>query len=443
MFLNILRRAFVVWWILLRYGFPWIFLKSQRPALMRRGFERLGPTYLKFGQIIASSPGLFPKPYVEEFQKCLDRVPPFSFAEVKETIERELGKPMAQVYSLVEETPIAAASIAQVHAAKLADGTDVVVKVQRPHIKERVQADLWFMRKLAWMAEKMFVTARLANATGVVDDFSKTIAEELDFRTEGRNMDEFNAIMKKHGTDHEIVAPKVFWDFTAPKLLTMERFYGFKADDVAKFKALGIDAEKWLRIGMRGWNMTMMLHGFFHGDVHAGNLMFLPERKQIGFIDFGIVGRFDKDQRMQVLRYVLSFNTQDFEELSRVMVEMGAVDKNIDVKALADDLKQVYSPLLSRALSEIEYGRVLPDIIANSRKHGIMMPREFILILKQLLYFDRYAKLAAPQLNVFNDLYLIDFLFSPAAAESGIDMGAVGRLIMSIQQAAMARTSAS
>ncbi len=146
---------------------------------------------------------------------------------------------------------------------------------------------------------------------------------------------------------------------------------------------------------------------------------------------------------MQVLRYVLSFNTQDFEELSRVMVEMGAVDENIDVKALAGDLKQVYSPLLSRALSEIEYGRVLPDIIANSRKHGIMMPREFILILKQLLYFDRYAKLAAPQLNVFNDLYLIDFLFSPAAAESGIDMGAVGRLIMSIQQAAMARTSAS
>ncbi len=443
MVLNVIRRAFVLWWILLRYGTQWLFQRERRAATLRTAFERLGPTYLKLGQIIASSPGLFPKPYVEEFQKCLDRVPPFAFADVKRIVGEELGRPTETVFSSIEEAPLAAASIAEVHAARLIDGSDVVIKVQRPGIRERVDADLWFMKKLAWAAEKLFVNARLANATGVVADFDVTIHEELDFTVEGRNMDEFNSLMVKHDMAGLICAPKVHWDATAKRLLTMERFYGFKADDVAKFRENDLDPEKWLRIGMRGWNLTMLLHGFFHGDVHAGNLMFLPAAGKIGFIDFGIVGRFDRQQRMQVLRYILSFNSQDYAELAKVMIEMGAVPKGVDTVRLAKDLGDVYSPLLSRALSEIEYGRVLPDIVANSRKHGITMPREFVLILKQLLYFDRYAKLAAPSLNVFNDFYLIDFLFTPAAAESGIDMNQIMALLMTIQQSAARQAAAS
>ena len=431
---KLLGRTLAVFWIGLRFGIPWIVLRKRRPELTRRAFEELGSTYVKLGQIVASSPGLFPQAYVTEFQKCLDRVPPFPFEQVQQIVESELGKPMNEAFAEVTRAPIAAASIAQVHAAKLPSGQDVVIKVQRPKIRGRVDADLWFMHKFAWIAEKLFLNMRLANATGVIEDFHQTIHEELDFKVEARNMDQFNEIMAKHGDADKVCAPYVYWDHTTTRLLTMERFHGFKADDVDSARGAGLDTEHWLRIGMRSWNLTMMLHGFFHGDVHAGNLMLLPDREQIGFIDFGIVGRFTDHQRMQVLRYVLCFSTGDYTELAKVLVEMGAADQSVDTDAMAADLNRLYAPLVENSLSELDYGSILPDIVANSRKHGIRMPREFILILKQLLYFDRYAKLAAPNLNVFNDVYLMDFMFTPAAGESGLDMVKLGKMLMQVQK---------
>jgi predicted unusual protein kinase regulating ubiquinone biosynthesis (AarF/ABC1/UbiB family) len=395
------------------------------------------------GQIIASSPGLFPEPYCEEFKKCLDQVPPFPFETVKKIVEEEMGRPASEVYAELDETPIAAASIAQVHGARLHDGSDVVIKVQRPNIVNRVDADLYFMRVGAFWAEFFFYDMRLANARGVVADFSQTIHEELDFVLEGKNMDEFNEIMKRHSYDHLVVAPIVYWDYTSTRLLTMERFYGFKADDVERARALGHDTEKWLRIGMRSWNMSMMLHGFFHGDVHAGNLMFLPDREQVGVIDFGIIGRFDDKQRMLVMRYILSFSTQNYMELAKVTLDMNANVGDVDIDILAKDMETAYKPLLEQKISDIDYAKMLPQIMAIVRKHGIRQPREFVLIIKQLLYFDRYAKLAAPELNVFSDLYLVDFLFQPSAAACGIDMSQVGQLMMSVQKAIAERQAAS
>jgi predicted unusual protein kinase regulating ubiquinone biosynthesis (AarF/ABC1/UbiB family) len=435
MFFKILFRAFSVGWIAFKYGLVWLFRPKLRPVTMRRAFEDLGPTYLKLGQLISSSPGLFPENYCNEFKKCLDQVPPFPFEEVKRIIEEEMGKPASEVFASLEPEPIAAASIAQVHGAILPDGSDVVIKVQRPKIPDWVDADLFYMGIIARVGEWLFYDLRLANATGVVADFSKTIHEELDFVVEGKNMDEFNEIMKRHGNDHLVVAPIVHWDFTTRRLLTMERFYGFKADDVERARALGHDTEKWLRIGMRSWNMSMMLHGFFHGDVHAGNLMFLPDREQIGLIDFGIIGRFDDKQRMLVMRYILSFATQDYMELAKVILDMNANVGHVDVNVLAEDMETAYKPLLEQNISEIDYAKMLPTIMAMVRKHGIRQPREFVLIIKQLLYFDRYAKLAAPTLNVFNDVYLVDFLFQPSAAECGIDMAQVGQLMMTVQRA--------
>ncbi len=431
--LRLIARFFVFGFYFWKWAFPWLFNKPKRPYYLRRLFEDLGATWIKLGQIIASSPGLFKREYSQEFQACLDRVPSFPFVDVKRTVEHDLGKSLTEAYATFDETPIAAASIAQVHGATLLDGTDVVVKVQRPRVAERVDADLWVMHKAALFGEWIFSELKLANASGVIEDFHKTIHEELDFTNEAKNMDEFNAIMVKHGADKDICAPRIHWSHTTKRLITMERFHGFKADDVKTARELGIDTERVLRVGMRGWNLTMMLHGFFHGDVHAGNLLYLPERKQIGFIDFGIVGRFDHTQRMAVMRYILSFVTQDYDELAKVMIEMGAATGKIDEAVLSADLRKVYQPLLEQKISDIQYGKVLPDIVANARTHGLRAPREFILIMKQLLYFDRYAKLAAPNLNVFNDVYLVDFLFTPAAAESGIDMMQVQKLLMGVQ----------
>ena len=245
--------------------------------------------------------------------------------------------------------------------------------------------------------------------------------------------------MTRHNMSERVKAPTVYWEHSNTRMITMERFHGYKADEIEHIRAAGVDPEPWLKQGMKAWMLTMMLHGFFHGDVHAGNLMCLPAEKQVGFIDFGIVGRFDQAQRMMVLRYLLSFSAEDYRELAVILVEMGAADRDVDMDALEQDLARVYSPLLSHSLADIDYGRMLPDLIANARKHGLAMPQEFILILKQLLYFDRYAKLAAPELNVFTDVSLVDFLFTPAAIECGIDLTQVGKLIQSVQQRMIAK----
>jgi predicted unusual protein kinase regulating ubiquinone biosynthesis (AarF/ABC1/UbiB family) len=373
--------------------------RLTRPQVLRLSFEDLGPTYIKFGQIIASSPGLFTDAYVREFRKCLDSVRPISFQTARQVIEEDLGGKASEL--ILDERPLASASIAQVHAARTRDGREVVVKVQRPGISKRVISDVKIMRFWARVAAAASYTVRLANPVGVVDDFGKTIREELDFTKEAKNLDEFNRIMKE--LDHlQVCAPAVHWELTTPRVLTMERFYGHMVDDIPAIKASSVNPEEKLLVGLRAWFQCVMFYGLFHGDVHAGNLMWLADGR-IGFLDFGIVGRFNDLQRRLVTRYIMAFATGQFRELAEVVVEMGGVDQTVDVDAFAEDLKKAYSPLLTLSFGEMNYGDLLPNILAMARKHGARLPNEFILIVKQLLYFDRYAKLLAPKLNVFTD----------------------------------------
>ncbi len=405
----------------------------RNEAIVREAFEILGPTYLKLGQLIASSPGLFPKRYATEFQRCLDQVPPFPLERVRAILAEELGRPVSEVFESFEEEPLGSASIAQVHGAVLRDGTRVVAKVQRPGIAAKVDGDLWWMRRGAWVAERLFQGARMVNAVGVIEDFDRTIHEELDFALEAAHQREFNAMMAAHGVD-DVRAPVPVEGLVTRRVLVMERFDGFKADDVEGMAAAGLDTEHFLRRGLRAWLMTVVLHGFFHGDAHAGNLMLLPDGPAVGFLDFGIIGRFDDLQRQQVLRYVLAFAAQDYAALADVMIEIGAVDEErLDLPALVADLDRVYSPLIEKNLTEIKYEEILPDIMSVGYRYGVRLPREFLLILKQLLYFDRFAKLAAPNLNVFSDFRLVDFLFTPDARAAGLDFNQIMPLLQRLQ----------
>lgn len=374
--------------------------RLTRPQILRLGFEDLGPSYIKLGQIIASSPGLFTDPYVKEFRNCLDRVRAISFEACQKVVRDELGKEAELLR--IDVAPLASASIAQVHAATLADGKEVVLKIQRPDIADRIKADVRIMRFWAKVASALVPTLRLANPVGIVEDFGRTINEELDFNLEAKNLDDFNALMKVLGHHPAVSAPVVNWPLTTPRVLTMERFHGHTIDDTEAVKRSSVNPEEKLLLGMRAWFQCMMFHGFFHGDVHAGNLMWLDDGR-IGFLDFGIVGRFTAIQRRLVTRYVMSFATGQFRELTDVLIEMGGVDGKVDGEALAADMKEVYSPLLSMNFGEMNYGDFLPRILGMARKHQLRLPNEFILIIKQLLYFDRYAKLLAPTLNVFTD----------------------------------------
>lgn len=423
-----LRR--VVWWIF-RARRAYEPLTNER--IVRLTFEAMGPTFIKLGQVVASSPGLFPKRYSDEFQRCLDRVRPFPLDRVKATIAAEFGRSVDEVFASFEDAPLGSASIAQVHGARLEDGQDVVVKVQRAGIQRTVDADLWWMRRGAWVTERLFKGARLANMSGVIDDFDRTIHEELDFRTEADNLRTFNALMAKYRVD-DVKAPRPVDALVTERVLVMERFHGFKADDVEGIASAGMDPEAFLRKGLKAWLMTMMLDGFFHGDAHAGNLMMLPDEQAVGLLDFGIIGRFTDTQRHQVMRYVLAFSAKDYEALADVMTEIGAVDAELDRGGLVADLARVYSPLIDKNLADIRYEEILPEITKVAYRYGITLPSEFLLILKQLLFFDRYAKLGAPNLNVFSDFFLVDFLFSPLALNAGLDFNVLMPLLKKIQQ---------
>jgi predicted unusual protein kinase regulating ubiquinone biosynthesis (AarF/ABC1/UbiB family) len=387
------------------------------PAAVRRAFEDLGPTYVKLGQLVASSEGLFPEAYCQEFRKCLDRVRPFPFAEVERTLRDELGRDPREVFDAIDPRPLASASIAQVHAARLRDGREVVIKVQRPKIGEIVEADLRVLRLAAFgltLAPASRAMAELANPRGVVEDFACNIREELDFRREASNMAEFNRIMTGRGQDR-VAAPRSFDDLSTRRVLVMERFFGHRVDDVEKIRESKVDAEERLLVGMRAWFQCMLLHGFFHGDVHAGNLMVLDDGR-IGFLDFGIVGRMDRARRDQVADYLVAFATGDFAKLAEVMIAMGSVERGrVDLTALAADLAATYEPILTNELSPAKYADIIPAILRTGVRHGMRMPRDFVLVVKQMLYFDRYAKTLAPQLNVFRDPRIVSGLLEDIA----------------------------
>ena len=382
-------------------------LRGERqvgPELVRRAFEDLGPTYLKLGQLIASSHGMFPEAYCRELSQTLDRVKPFAFAVVERTIATELRARPGLLFRSLDEKPLASASIAQVHAATLSDGSEVVLKVQRPHIERRVAADMRILRIIAQVIA-LIPTAELANPVGIIDDFDKTLREELDFRKEADNMDEFNDIMRRLG-HADVRAPRVVRALTTRRVITMERFVGVRVDDVAAVQARAVDTEAQLVHGLRCWFQCMILYGFFHGDVHAGNLMMLDDGT-LGFLDFGIIGRFDARTRQLVTQYLIAFAAGDYAALVSVMTSMGSVSDYVDAAAVAADLKRAYDPILTTSFGELNYAAVLPEILRVSIKHRMRLPREFVLVTKQMLYFDRYAKLLAPKLNIFSDPRLI------------------------------------
>ena len=404
-------------WAFSRYALAalgrWIFSRRSRPEILRHFCEDMGPTYIKFGQIVASSSGMFPRRYVEEFQKCLDRVRPFPFAEVKAILAADLREAGAARLSHIDTAPLASASIAQVHAAKLDDGTDVVVKVQRPGIQGRIRSDMRLMRLLAWLAEKLVRNAELASPAAIVEDFAATLEEELDFRKEADNLDAFNRIMAELG-HADVRAPRPLRELTTARVLVMERFFGARVDDVERIAASGADAEDLLIKGLRAWFQCVLFYGFFHGDVHAGNLMLLDNR-DIGFLDFGIVGRFDARQKAMVTDYIVAFAGGDYRKLAQVITAMGGVSAKVDQEAFARDLEATYRPLLELSFQDINYAEILPQIHRVATRHRMRMPKEFVLITKQMLYFDRYAKLIAPRLNLFTDPRLVMSLLADVA----------------------------
>lgn len=386
--------------------------RAERTAYeLKMAFAELGPTYVKLAQLIASSPGLFPEVLSDEFRSLLDEVPPITAGEVRRVIEADLGAPPEVVFAEFDYNPLASASIAQVHVARLHDGEEVVVKIQRPGIRHRIEGDLRILLRIAKLLERLSSKGRMANPIAVVEDFAATLSEELNFVTEGRSMELFAANMVAYGTNETVRVPTVRWAFTTPRVLTMERIHGFKIDDLATLGTKGWDLGGALKRGVRAWMEAALEHGFFHGDVHAGNLMLDTDGKVV-FLDFGIVGRLD-DKTREIIRHGLPalLVEGDFEKVALAIYELGAVLSPMDLEQSSRDIAEIVEPILGKPLSEISYGQILVDIVRIGTRYEVRLPREMVLVAKQMLYFERYAKLMAPDWNILNDPELIGFLF--------------------------------
>lgn len=403
-----------------RTGGRFVVSPRQQPpkavaVALRRSFVDLGPTFVKLGQLIASSPGLFPPVLSDEMRSLLDDVPPEPTARIRMVIERSFGEPVDVLFPEFDDEPIAAASIAQVHRARLRDGTLVAVKVRRPGLRRRIERDLRLLRVVAATITRVSPAGDAMNLVAVVDDLRETTRAELDLRREARDMAEFARNLGDREGPDAIVVPDPIDGLVSERVLTMTFVEGVSVDDGDALRAAGFDLEDLVRRGARAWFESALVHGLFHGDIHAGNLFVTPTG-QVAFLDFGIMGRFDERLRGLLRSLLPAAVAQDHRAMVEGLVALGAVTGPIDVDAAAADLAAATGPMMDRPLGELSYGELLDQTVTIARRHHIRMPKELVLVSKQLVYFERYAKDLAPGYVMFTDPEIIQHVLGSLTA---------------------------
>ena len=384
---------------------PW---QSKVIKQIPQTFSDLGPTYVKFGQIIASSPGAFGEQLSREFRGLLDRVPPANTDEVHKLFAQELGADPSDLFATFDEEPFASASIAQVHYATLKTGEDVVVKIQRPGIRRRVAADLQILKRFAQAVELAKLGRRLS-AQNVVADFADNLAEELNFRLEAQSMDAWVSHLHSSPLGKNIRVPQVHLKFTTEKVLTMERVQGIRIDNVAEIRKAGFDGTELVKALVFSLFEGGLRHGLFHGDLHAGNL-YVDEQGRIVFFDFGIMGRIDPRTRwlLRELVYALLVK-KDHAAAGKIVVLMGAVGTMKPEAQAAKDLEKFATPLTMTSLGDMSYADIGKQLSTLADAYDVKLPRELVLIGKQFLYVERYMKLLAPSWQMMSDPQLTGY----------------------------------
>ncbi|MDX8238043.1 AarF/UbiB family protein [Acinetobacter pittii] len=382
--------------------------KPSNAKLMRETFESLGSTYIKLGQFIASTPSLFPREYVEEFQGCLDQTPTLPFSYIQGVLASEFeGRDLSQIFSYIDEKPLASASIAQVHAAKLTTGEDVVIKVQKPGVETILYTDLSVVHWAAKLLERAVPKIKFAALSEIVDEIKSRMVREVDFIEEAQNLDDFveylNISQNKAAT-----APKVYHQFSTRRVLTMQRLYGVSLTDFSVVKQYAKDPSQVLITAMNTWFGSLMLCKSFHADLHAGNLMLLEDGR-IGFIDFGIVGQLKPEVWTACIAFMDALQKTDYQAMAENMLKMGMTHNKIDVQVLAHDLERLFNGVLMADPQQIlssnpaDLNDIMMDMVGVGERHGIKFPRDFALLFKQMLYFDRFMRVLAPYTDIYAD----------------------------------------
>ncbi|MDP3284557.1 MAG: AarF/ABC1/UbiB kinase family protein, partial [Desulfobacterales bacterium] len=344
--------------------------KLTRAERMRMAFEELGPTYVKLGQVLSTRPDLIPVDLTQELSKLQDEVPPFPFSDAKKIIESELGLLSEDIFESLGEIPIASASIGQVHRARLKDGEEVAIKVQRPGIRKTIEVDLEIMLHLATLMERHVEEISLHRPVKIVEEFARTLEKEIDYTIEASNMER---IGRQFLNDSTIYIPKVFRDLTTSHVLTMEYIEGIKVSEINLIEEAGLDRKIITARGADIYLKQIFDHGFFHADPHPGNIFILPGNI-VCLLDFGMTGFVDRQTREDFVELIESIVVRSETKATQILLRITNWDDQPDVRLLERDVADFMGEHLYKPLKDIKIGKILQHLLETTSRHRLRIP---------------------------------------------------------------------
>src|SRR5512145_2004702 len=392
----------------LRYAFylspaTWFERKKGGPRgeRIRLALEELGPIFVKFGQALSTRRDLLPPDIADELARLQDRVPPFPVAEAKAIIADAYGRPAEEVFERFDDEPLAAASIAQVHTARLRSGEEVVVKVVRPGVREKIERDIEVMYVLAGLARDYVAEGHRLRPLEVVAEYERTIIDELDLMREAANA----AQLKRNFTgSHLLYVPQVHWDYCRPEVMVMERIHGVLVNDMDELRRRNVNIRVLAENGVEIFFTQVFRHNFFHADMHPGNIFVQvddPQRPRYAAVDFGIVGTLDARDQHYLAENFLAFFDRDYNRVARLHVDSGWVPKDTRVDELEAAIRTVCEPIFNKPLSEISFGQVLLRLFDVARRFQMKVQPQLILLQKTLLQIEGLGRQLYPELDLW------------------------------------------
>ncbi len=379
---------------------PWHWLRRDLPPYptrVRQALEDLGPIFIKFGQILSTRRDLLPDDWADELARLQDRVAPFPNSQAREMIERAWGCPIAEVLDDFSDSPLASASIAQVHTGRLKDGRHVIVKVLRPGIERIIRRDIALMYSFARLAHRASKEVRRLRPIEVVAEYEKTIYGELDLQREAANASQLRRNWLNHSA---LYIPDVYWDWTRPNVMVMERIYGTPVSDVAKLKAQGISMRLLGERGVEIFFTQVFRDNFFHADMHPGNIFVEPSGRYIS-VDFGIVGSLTEQDQRYLAENLLAFFERNYRRVAELHVESGWVPPGTRVDEFEAAIRTVSEPIFEKPLSEISFGHFLVRLFQTARRFNMEIQPQLVLLEKTLLNIEGLGRQLYPELDLW------------------------------------------